>query len=251
MSRPLRSFPLVALAIVLFCAGCGQRPEQGAQQAQTPQAAPPNVPAHMSDHFSKVREIEEAIIRGDLEAARPAARWMADHQEIAGLPAGTERQVKEMKAAAASVASADNIGTAGIVAANMVGACGACHAAAKVSPALPAVSTDVSGTDRRRHMLEHQHAIDRMYRGLIAPSSDEWMTGALALKAAPLGGKAFADVSKGAVAAEARVHELAGRAAGAALQRDRVTIYGALIGACASCHAEHGRIWGPGVPKTT
>jgi cytochrome c553 len=251
MSRPLRSFPLVALAIVLFCAGCGQRPEQGAQHAQTPQAALPNVPAHMSDHFTKVREIEEAIIRGDLDAAKPPARWIADHQEIAGLPAGTERQVKEMKASAASVASADNIGTAGLVAANLVGACGDCHAAAKVRPALPAVSAEASGTERQRHMLEHQHAVDHMYRGLIAPSSDEWMTGALALKAAPLGGRAFADVSKEAVAAETRVHELADRAAGAAVQSARVTIYGALIGACASCHAEHGRLWGPGLPKTS
>lgn len=247
MSRPLRSFPLGALAIVLFCGGCGQRPEQAAQQPQTP---PPNVPAHMSDHFSKVREVEDAIIRGDLDAAKPPARWLADHQEIAGLPPGTERQVQEMKAAAASVASAENIGTAGIVAANMVGACGACHSAAKVTPALPPITGDVAGTGGKRHMLEHQRAVDRMYRGLIAPSSDEWMTGALALKAAPLRDKAFADVSKEAVAAEVRVHELADRAAAAALQRDRVTIYGALIGGCASCHAEHGRISGSGLPKT-
>ncbi len=250
MSRPLRSFLFVALAAVVLAA-CRQPPGQGAQQSQAPQAGPSNVPAHMSDHFGKVREIEVAIIRGDLEAAKTPARWIADHQDMTGLPAGAERQVKEMKASAASVANADNIGTAGIVAATMVGTCGNCHAAAKVRPALPPISADVSGTDRQRHMFDHQLAMDRMYRGLIAPSSDEWMTGALALKAAPLRGKALAQVSKEAVAAEARVHELADRASGAALQSDRVTIYGALIGSCASCHAEHGKLWGPGLPKTT
>ncbi len=250
MSRLPRLFPFVALAIVLVVAGCGQPADQGAQQAQTPQAAPPNVPAHMADHFARVREIEESIIRGDVEAARTPARWIADHQETAGLPSGTERQIREMKAAAASVASSNDVGNAAIAAASLVGACGSCHSASKVSPKLPAVSTEASGTDRQRHMLEHQQAIDRMYRGLISPTSGEWRTGAQALKAAPLGGKALADISKEAAAAEARVHELADRAIGAAEQSTRVAIYGSIIGACASCHGLHGRVWGPGLPKT-
>lgn len=246
MSRAPRLIPLAGLALV-FLAGCGQRQEEAAPQAQAP---PPNVPAHMSDHFTKVREVEDAIIRGDLEAAKTPARWIADHQETEGLPPGTERQVKEMKAAAASVANADNIGTASIVAASMVGACGACHAAARVSPKLPAMSADGSGTERQLHMRDHQRAVERMYRGLISPASDEWMTGALALKGAPLRASALKEVSKDTVAAEARVHELADRAANAAVQSARITIYGALIGSCASCHAEHGKLWGPGLPKT-
>jgi mono/diheme cytochrome c family protein len=246
-NRPL--FPFVAL-VMLVLAGCGQPADQRAQQAQTPQAAPPNVPAHMTDHFTKARDIEEAIIRGDVEAAKTPARWIADHQETGGLPAGTEQQVTEMKAAAASVASTDDIGNAAMAAATLVGKCGSCHAASKVVPKLPAVSADVSGTDRQRHMLEHQHAIDRMYRGLISPTSDEWRDGALALKAAPMGGKALADIAKEAVAAEARVHELADRAVGAAEQSSRVAIYGSIIGACASCHGLHGRVWGPGLSKT-
>lgn len=246
MPRHPRLFPLVA--IVLIFAACGKPPEQGAQE--TPQATPPDVPAHMADHFSKVREVEEAIIRGDVEAARTPARWIADHEETAGLPRHTEPYVKEMKAAAASVASTDDIGNAAVAAATLVGTCGSCHAAAKVRPKLPPVSEDASGTERARHMLEHQHAIDRMYRGLIDPTGEEWRTGALALKAAPLRDRALADVSKEAVAAEARVHELADRALNAAEKSARVAIYGSIIGACASCHGLHGRIWGPGLPKT-
>jgi mono/diheme cytochrome c family protein len=249
MSRSPKSFSLVSLSIVLVLAGCGQSPEPPAQQTPAPAAAAPDTRAHMADHFSRVREVEDAIIRGDLEAARAPALWIADHQESAGLPAHTESKVTEMKSAAKSVASTDDIGNAAIAAATLVGTCGSCHAAAKVTPKIPAVAADASGPERVRHMLEHQHAIERMYRGLISPTSDEWRTGALALKAAPLGGKALADVSKEAVAAEARVHELADRAVGAAEKSARVAIYGSIIGACASCHGLHGRIWGPGLPK--
>jgi cytochrome c553 len=239
----------VCLAIVLLVAGCGNTPEPAAQQTAAPAAGVPNTPAHMTEHFSKVRQVEEAIIRGDLEAAKTPAQWIADHQETTGFPAGTERPLRDMRAAAKSVASTDDIGNAAVAAATLVGTCGSCHAAAKVNPKLPALSEGASGSDRGRHMLEHQHAIDLMYRGLIVPSSGDWRTGALALKAAPLRDKALTDISKEAVAAETRVHELAERAAGAAEKSTRVTIYGSVVGACASCHGLHGRVWGPGMPK--
>jgi cytochrome c553 len=203
----------------------------------------------MAEHFSKVREVEEAIIRGDVEAAQSPARWIADHPELGGFPARTDEPIARMKAAADSVAKADNITDAAIGAATLVGACGSCHAAAKVSPTLPAATEGRASTARGRHMLEHQHAADLMYRGLIAPLSGDWLKGAETLKAAPLGGKALADVSKEAVAAETRVHELADRAIRAAEQSTRVEIYGSVIGECASCHGLHGSIWGPGPPK--
>jgi hypothetical protein len=47
-----------------------------------------------------------------------------------------------------------------------------------------------------------------------------------------------------ALAAEARVHELAEQAIKAPDQRTRVTIYGSVIGSCASCHRLHGRVLG-------
>lgn len=244
MPRSLPSFPAVGLALVL-AAGCGKSPEPAAQQA-------PAVPTavHMAEHFSKVREIEEAVIRGDVEAAKEPARWIADHQEASGFPARTERPIKEMQTAARSVLNAENINDAAAGAASLVGACGSCHAAAKASPNVPPPTEGTAETERKRHMLAHQHAVDLMYRGLIAPLSGDWTRGAEALKAAPLGGKALADVSKEAVAAETRVHELADRAIGAAEQSSRVAIYGSVIAECARCHGLHGRIWGPGLPKT-
>lgn len=245
MSRCLSFF---AFAGVLLLAACSGKPPEPAVQ-QPPPATPAEVQQHMDDHFGKVREIQEAVIRGDLEAAKTPALWIADHQETTGLPAGADVRVKEMKAAAKSVATADNITNAGIATASIVAACGGCHANAKVTPKLPPYEEGTAKGKLPGHMIEHEHAIDLMYRGLVSPASGDWMRGAEALKSAPLGAKAFPDVSKEAVSAEERVHELAARALDAPGLSTRVTIYGSLIGGCASCHALHGRVFGPG-PKT-
>jgi len=42
---------------------------------------------------------------------------------------------------------------------------------------------------------------------------------------------------------------IAGRAAQAADAGSRIAIYGELVGGCASCHAAHGMVLGPGLPK--
>lgn len=247
MSRSQRLFLLacVAFGAVLFVA-CSKSPEPAAQQAP---AGVPNTPAHMVEHFTKVREVEEAIIRGDLDDAKAPAQWIAEHQETTGFPDGTAGPIEEMKAAAKSVANAENIGNAAVAAAHLVGTCGTCHTASKVSPKLPPLDPPATAKGRGRHMLEHQQAIDLMYRGLIAPSSGDWAKGAEALKSAPLREKEMSDISKEATAAEARVHELAERAKTAAEKSTRVAIYGEVIGSCAECHGLHGRVWGPGMPK--
>ncbi len=248
MPRSPRYVPLILLfAVVLIVAGCGKSTEQ-AQQTAAPAAPKIDTAAHMKDHFTKVREIEEAIIRGDLEAAKEPAQWMADHQEVGGYGARADQRIMELKSAAKSVAAAKDIDGAAQAAAGMAGACGHCHSAANVAPKLPKVPDDEKGVERVRHMMEHQHAIDHMYYGLISPTTGDWMTGAEKLKAAPLRAKAMKDVNPEVLAAEARVHELADRALGASVQSSRVAIYGSLIGSCANCHGLHGHIWGPG-PK--
>jgi len=92
--------------------------------------------------------------------------------------------------------------------------------------------------------------VDLMYRGMVAPSEALWKQGAEALKGSPLSDKDLTKVPKGIAASEARVHEIAGRAAQAADAGARIAIYGELIGGCASCHAGHGRVLGPGLPKS-
>jgi mono/diheme cytochrome c family protein len=202
----------------------------------------------MSDHFTRVRAVEEAVIRGDLEGAKAPAQWIVDHQEITGLPSGTEGQVSAMKDAARSVAAAPDVSTAAKGAAALVGACGDCHSTAKVTATMPLVMLAEAKPGKASHMAEHQLAIDMMYRGLVAPSDADWMKGAEALRKSALGAKDLPE-AKDALSAEKKVHQMADVAAKASDRPAKVAAYGDVIGSCASCHGIHGRVWGPGAPE--
>lgn len=256
MLRHFRFVLVITAPLALLAAGRSKPAEPLAAQpaveqpaAQAPAAPTADVKSHMDDHFARVREIEEAVIRGDLDAAKAPARWIADHQESAGLPAGAAPQIAAMKTAAAAVANAKDVPAAASGAASLVTACGDCHTASKVTPTLPAAVMPAAKDGKAAHMASHQHAVDLMYRGLVAPSDRDWKKGAEALKAAPLGGKALPE-AKDAIAAEAKVHALAERALKAADRPAKAAVYGDVIGGCASCHGLHGRVWGPGAPKT-
>ncbi len=244
---------LMILSVAFAVSACG-RPAP-APAGQSAAAAPPqpsaDTAARMAGHFGKVRELEEAVIRGDLQSAKAAGLWIADHQETAGLPAGTESYVTATKDAARAVAASSSLGNAGVAAAFAVAACGECHAAAKVTPKMPEVNAPPTSTGGAALMRAHQYAVDLMYRGMVGPSETLWKQGAEALKGSPLRDKDLAKVAKEIVASETRVHELAGRAAQAADAGSRIAVYGELIGGCASCHAMHGRVFGPGLPKSS
>ena len=151
-------------------------------------------------------------IRGDLDAAKAPAQWIADYQETTGLPQGSAVYVKTMKDAAKSVATAADIQAAASGAATLVGTCGNCHSAANVKTRMPAPTLATGKDGKAAHMAEHQFAVDLMYRGLVGPSDEDWTKGASELAGAPLGGKALPE-AKDSLAAEKKVHEVADAAA--------------------------------------
>jgi hypothetical protein len=243
---------LVILSVAFGVSACGKTSPPPAEQPAAAALAQPSAEtaARMAGHFGKVRDLEQAIVRGDLESAQAAAQWIAEHQEIVGLPPGTESHVATTRNAARAVAASASLGSAGVAAAFAVSACGECHAAAKVAPRMPEASAPPPGAGATAHMRAHQYAVDLMYRGMVGPSDTLWKQGAEALKGSPLTDKDLAKAPKEVVASETRVHELAGRAALAADAGSRIAIYGELIGGCASCHGMHGTVLGAGLPKS-
>ena len=240
----------IAVLLVPFAAACSRQADEPEQAPAAPATAePPDIKADMHDHFTRIQEIEEAIVRGDLDGAKEPARWLAEHQEAKGLPPATESQLAAVRTAARSVADAGDLGTAAKGAATLVASCGDCHKAANVSPELPAPATAFRAAERANHMAQHQRAVELLYRGLARPSDDLWQEGAAALRESPLAAKDMPEVSKEVVSAEAAVHALADRAKRASDRETRVHVYGELIGNCASCHGLHGRVWGPGIGK--
>lgn len=217
------------------------------------QPAPsPGQAAHMQDHFTKVADVQQAIVRGDLEDVREPARWLAEHQPSDGLPSPNKPLFAELQKAARSAVDAKSLPDAGAATGRMVATCGSCHAAVGLRPEMSMPVAPDPGKDTAHHMLQHQYAVDLLYRGLVAASDQTWADGAAALKMAPLtrrGLPADPALTNEVMAYEAKVHQLAEKAVQAKDTNSRATIYGELIAGCGSCHGLHGRVWGPGVPK--
>jgi hypothetical protein len=209
----------------------------------------PHTAEHMREHFAKVIEAHDAVVRGDLEAAKAPADWLAAHDPTPELDKASASHISVMRDAARRAASANELIMAAQATASMLAACGDCHRAAGAMPAMAMPEAPrVGGTVG--HMLEHKHAIDLMMQGLIVPSAALWQQGAAALKHAPLKASDLPrdpKLTRQILAAEDEVHLLADRAASANEQAARVATYGQVINACGRCHGLHGRIWGPGV----
>ena len=240
-SRLLLALVIMASCLIGFACGGSQPPAaQSAAQPAAPQKTATELTKEMHSNLGKVTEIERAVIR---------ARWMADHQETAGLPAETVSFVTDMKKFAANVAGAKDATGAATSTAMMISYCGKCHEAAKVKATFPELKKPEWTKGRTAHMDEHQYAIDLMYQGLAMPSEEQWKKGVEALKASPLANSDLpkdSALTKEIMANEAKVHEQADKALKTTDLGTKVALYGEVMKECATCHGLHGRVWGPG-----
>ena len=255
MTGRTRSLILTLLALPLVIAlGCGGQQPPAEQATPAEPAAPAmDVAKHMHEHLARVTTMQEAVLRGDLEAAVEPARWIADHQPTAGLPVGQESVLADMKKQAAVVAEAKDFKNAATATAMVISYCGTCHAAAKITAAIPEAPKPVAEGAVSSHMMEHQWATDLLYQGLVMPSEERWQKGLAAMQGTPLTEKDLpkdATLTKEIVALEKKVHEMAEKAKTATDLGTKVAFYGEYIGGCAGCHGLHGKVWGPGLPKT-
>jgi len=243
---------VIPSVIALGCGGGQQAPAEQAKPAE-PAVAAADVAKHMHEHLARVTTMQEAVIRGDMAAAVEPARWIADHQPTAGLPAGQEAVLADMKKQAAIVAEATDPKHAATATAMVISYCGTCHAAAKITAAIPEAPKPVAEPGVAAHMMEHQWATDLLYQGLVMPSEERWQKGLAAMQGTPLSEKDLpkdAKLTKEIVALEKKVHEMADKAKTATDLGTKVAFYGEYIGGCAGCHELHGKVWGPGLPKT-
>jgi cytochrome c553 len=238
---PVRSSIVTVSAFFLLCAAGLQLRAAGEQ-----------TPAGMKEHFDRVVAIQQAVIRGDLEDVREPAKWIADNQSNEGLPSPAHALITNMRNVARRAADATTLQAAGAEAGALVATCGNCHAALATRPKLPPVPDPPVKTGTVGHMLEHQHAVDLMYQGIVAPSDDLWNKGAAELKGAPLSRKDLPHdpaLTNEILASEVKTHQLADKALVTKDANGRAALYGDIISGCGGCHGLHGRIWGPGVPK--
>jgi cytochrome c556 len=199
--------------------------------------------ATMAEHFGQTLEIQQAVIEGDLETARAAAKWMAEHKDVEEFPAGSEISLEWMNKAAETVVGATDLGGAAAAVAEMGYACGACHSHLEEGSTL--IMSEPEAEDPG-HMKGHDWAVVRLWEGLVGPSDEAWMAGSSVLAEVPLRPTSLPEAHPSAQDAaeltakisslEEQVHLLGVKAGQIEDAKKRAHAYGELLATCADCH---------------
>ncbi len=231
---------LVLLALV----SCSKKPAEPAASGIEPSA----VQAEGGGGAMHVRLLaltraRDLIVAGDLAGARDRLQQIADDAVPSMAPAAWTPHLEDLRDAAATGAETGDV--AGLSKAVALGAkaCGDCHGETGGGPRWVGQPVPPPGEQMARHVW----ASDRMWEGLIGPSTERWEQAAAALDAEVDDSSALYAGLDLATASQAsklhqRVHELgeAGRRASLSAD-DRVELYAAFVGACAECHTVTGR----------
>lgn len=216
--------PILVGALPLLVVGCALlgRPQ-------------PTLRADMDAHLIQAERAKDAVIQGNLQGARDAANWFAEHPQHPGVPRGELSPMEDLRAYSRSIARADEVTDAARSTAEIGAACGRCHSATGEGPSFATGGMPPTGTSVPSHMMRHDWASERMWEALIAPSDKLWDMGATALTADPmvLGGSVDANPQANALARE--VHDLGTTAYGMPADR-RAALYGRLLVTCVRCH---------------
>ena len=232
----------LALLLILALVAVAFRPSLAQVVSEEDRSA---VADHMHEHLTRISTIKSAIIAGKLEDVREPATWLADHETAAGLPAGFESYVIQMRSYARHVIEAQDLVSAAESVSNMAKTCGNCHLVNDVN-----LEFGYDGKPRKdledvvTHMQRHQWATDRLWEGLIGPSDIAWNRGTDMLIDAPLLPSdvtmAMDNIAEiGNIAR--RIHALGGIGTETKTPDARSELYAELLGLCASCHTLLGR----------
>lgn len=215
--------------------GVAEAPATGPRMSHDP---PPGTAQRMANHFADAREIQRAVIAGDLASVRPPARRLVERSDP--FPESWRPFMAGNVQLAGSALAARSLADAAQAAAGLADNCGQCHVAVGVGPSLvvPA-SRPWDDRDAPLHMARHQWAVDRLWDALVAHSDEAWRAGGEALVDAPLRPNDFpTDVTDPAALDElaAQVHDLGARTRTTARWPERAALVGELLTTCAACH---------------
>lgn len=195
-------------------------------------AAEGRVPAHADERPRLLLEARDAVIQGDLDAARTAGAALAWQLERQGRMRNAKDEVR-LRAAAVAIAEAPNLELAARGVADAVVACGDCHA---VRGPLPVARPEPlpEGDALRLEMERHAGAMDQLWEGLLSPSGAALQAAAEMFTSSTLAppGPAL----ERARAADERVDEAALALATSPEGAERSAAFADLVVACAACH---------------
>ena len=218
-------------------------PEAESPEAESPEAKPeakPELSEPMREHFADAEALEQAVMTGDLEAARTRGRALIEKLPLQELPAGWEPHVERMRTAAIGVVETRDLVDAAMATGRVLGACGACHATvgggpkpANAAPAMP------EGEDAEQRMARHRWAAQRLREGLITPSDERWSLGAGAVSVAPPAPIPIDNAERlnpEVLELREHIYEIGAVAAKTEGLDARAEVYGDYLTTCAGCH---------------
>lgn len=222
----------LAVLVPAFVAGCGG--------GSGPEAVTP-AQAHMFAHFDRAGEVHHALLQGNLNRARAAASWIANHSDPHPLPPDCAEYQDAMEGQAARVSRAHSLEEAAAGAAHMGRFCGECHRHQGVVPRFLVGTAPPAEPGTRGEMTLNLWAAERMWEGLLAGEEYAWNSGAEALRQGWLdprylsGDPAHHQVLRTLVQ---RVYRLGARAEDVEDFEARAVLYGEFLTTCMECHRQ-------------
>ena len=218
----------------VLLAACVQAHEKKQPPEAAPEAEVPRSSAidHVQHKLDLARGIEMLLIRGELAAARPLARAIADEPDDPDDP--WRRTAVRLRNEAAGIAFANTLDESLVAIGQLAKECAECHAQSALPTAFPMPSRRAAVTPLERH----RWAADRLWEGSISGHEDAWLSA--------LDIFATTEIPRSDVV---RLHDLqrvADSARGAWREETRgrrAELYSELLGVCASCHTELQRLY--------
>lgn len=192
----------------------------------------------MTEHFTSSVALQDALVKGDLEAFRAAAATLSDKELSANLSDTWKPHLEDMRKAAKRARDAKTIDAGAQALADVGRACAGCHEKLG-GPKLVVGEAPAAGSGAKPHMARHHWAAARMWEGLMAPSQEAWTKGAEVFADAPL----TLDAVAGPKSVSPEIEELAkrahafGQAAHTAKEPSaRAKAVAEVYGTCVGCH---------------
>ena len=187
----------------------------------------------MQAHYTQGVRARDAVVRGEVEAARVELRALGGRLPEVSLPADAAPYAEALSQSAEDAAAAGDLRGAAMGVSAVALACGRCHQALAVDPFLFLPRQDDEA------LVGHHRVALRLWRGLLVGTDAGFARAAEAAAAGvefgpmTLATDLAADAKRfGVIAAKA--------AAEGAAPEARAASYGVLLGTCAGCHERAG-----------
>jgi soluble cytochrome b562 len=210
--------------------------------ATAAEPAAPDRAHHMDQTFWDAVDARDALVFGDLELAKTAARRLRDRDFRGAFPDDWKLFVGDIQLRADELAMAPDLDAASAALGKIALACGSCHWFAQHGPAAmpePRVTEPAPGEEELLERMDrHAVAAEQLWDGLTVPSDDAWYKGTLTFTRAPL-----APPREQGIEIDSReqmrienIRGLARQARVASSHGKRAELYGELVARCGHCH---------------